>query len=94
MLTNSGLLAWYLFVLGGASERAHFFFALLPILSTSLMYKCHEQVAASTAELESLMRTNHPTLFVLLPQFLSYTKNIVAFEFVALRASCYKFHYR
>lgn len=87
MLANSGLLVGYLYLRGSSSQGVHFFFALLLILSASLMYSGFEQIAANTAKWEPLMRTNYPTLFVLLPQFISYTKNIVAFGFAALGAS-------
>lgn len=51
------------------------------------MYSGFEQIAANTEKWAPLMRKNYPTLFVLLPQFISYTKNIVAFGFAALGAS-------
>jgi hypothetical protein len=87
MLANSCLLVWYLYFRGGSTQGVHFLFALLLILSAALMYSGFEQIAANTTAWEPLMRKDYPKLFVLLPQFISYTKNIVAFGFAALGAS-------
>ena len=87
LLANCCFLVGYLYIRGGSSQAMNFFFALSLILSASIMYTGFEQIAANAAKWEPLMQANYPKLFVLLPQFISYTKNIVAFGFAALGAS-------
>jgi hypothetical protein len=87
MLLNSCLVVGYLYFRGGSTQAAHFIFSLSLIISAALMYSGLEQIAANTAQWEPLMRKGYPKLFVFLPEFISYTKNIVAFGFAALGAS-------
>lgn len=87
MLINSVLLVGYLYMRGGSAQWVQFSFALLLIFSASLMYTSFEEVAQNTAHWKPLMQENYPTLFALLPSFISYTKNVIAFGFAALGAS-------
>jgi hypothetical protein len=51
------------------------------------MYSGFEQMSNNISSWGPVMQKEYPILYVLLPQFYSYTKNIVAFGFAALGAS-------
>lgn len=87
LLINSGLLVGYLYMRGGSEQWVQFFFALLLIFSASVMYTGFEEIAQNTGQWKPLMQNDYPTIFALLPSFISYTKNVIAFGFAALGAS-------
>tara|TARA_B100002003_G_scaffold35826_1_gene31211 strand:+ start:2123 stop:2551 length:429 start_codon:yes stop_codon:yes gene_type:complete len=87
LLINSALLVGYLYMRGGSAQWVQFSFALLLIFSASLMYTSFEEVAQNTEQWKPLMQEDYPTIFALLPSFISYTKNVIAFGFAALGAS-------
>lgn len=87
MFANSCMLVGYLYIRGGSTQGAQFFFAIMLIISASAMYTGFEEIAKDIANWEPYLRASHPTVFVLLPQFVSYTKNMVSFGFAALGAS-------
>jgi hypothetical protein len=86
-LAISCFLVWFLYHRGTSSQGALFFFALLLIISASVMYAGFEKTAADIDKWAPSVHTNYPTFFVLLSQFISYAKNIIAFGFGALGAS-------
>ena len=87
LLINSVLLIGYLYMRGGSKQWVQFSFALLLIFSASLMYTSFEEIARNAEQWKPLMREDYPAIFALLPPFISYTKNVIAFGFAALGAS-------
>lgn len=81
------LVIWFLYSHGGSSQGTHFAFALLLILQAALMYGGFEQIMTNSNNWKPFLQKDYPKLFVLLPQLIEYTKNIVAFGFAALGAS-------
>lgn len=77
----------FLYFHGRSSQGVHFLFALLLILVVAQMYAGFEQIMANSNNWKPFMQKDYPKLFVILPQFIEYTKNIVAFGFAALGAS-------
>lgn len=72
---------------GGSSRGARCYFGLLLIVAASFMYSGFDEVARNASNWEPLLRKDYPRLFLLLSQFLGYTKNIVSLGFAALGAS-------
>lgn len=87
LLICSCVLVAYLYWNGGTTQRVHFYFALLLIVSAAFMYSGFEQVSMNAAIWEPFLKERFPKVFILLPQFINYTKNIIAFGFAALGAS-------
>jgi hypothetical protein len=87
MFVNSVLLVGYLYFRGGSTEGTLFFFAIMLIISASVMYSGFEEIAKDIKNWEPYLKASHPKVFVLLPQFVTYTKNMVSFGFAALGAS-------
>jgi len=77
----------YLYVHGGSTQRVHFVFGLLLIVSAAFMYSGFEQISSQAAYWEPFMKDEYPILFILFQQLIGYTKNIIAFGFAALGAS-------
>lgn len=72
---------------GGSTRGVRFYFGLLLIISASFMYSGFDEVARNVNNWEPLLRKDYPRLFLLLGQFLGYTKNIVSLGFAAIGAS-------
>ena len=87
MFAAAIVLVGYLYINGSSSQGVYFFFAILLILCSSIMFFSFEQVAINNKFWEISMYKKYPTIFSLLIQFTSYAKNIVAFGFAAIGAS-------
>lgn len=69
---------------GVSSEALLFTYAVLLIISSTTMFSGFEQVANNSAKWMPHFRKEYPTLSILLPQFIEYAKNLIAFGFVAI----------
>jgi len=87
LLMMSCVIVLYLYLHGGTTQSVHFMFALMLIISASLMYAGFEQISLQTAQWSPVLSNKYPILLSLLPQLISYAKNIISFGFAALGAS-------
>jgi len=72
---------------GGSSRQARFALGLCLILAASCVFSGFEQIARNTEFWRPHFPHGFQSLFLVLDQFIVYTKNIVAFGFAAIGAS-------
>ena len=76
----------YLYKNGASSEKVLFVFSLMFIIGSAQMYSGFEELASNIGHWKPYFENTYPRLFILLPMFIEYTKNIIAFGIAAIGA--------
>jgi len=87
MLVISCFLVYYLYRGQASSEAVLFTFSLMLIASSAVMYAGFEEIAINADKWKPYFEKHYSKVFIYLPIFISYTKNIIAFGFAAIGAS-------
>lgn len=86
-LLSCAMIAYLYITHGGSSRGTRFYFGLYLAIAAAFMFSSLEHIAQNASQWEPLMLKDYPRLFILLSEFVSYTKNIVSFGIAALGAS-------